>query len=163
MSRYIGVMTLLILGCKDEQNCEVDGLGSDVAQAAIDGSDWAASGGSWSVAGSAVQVSMESVSGLTLTLRATSDDGGDSVSDLVDAGDFPIVIDLDGADGHGGVMDLRNGIDAYASNQEGGSGTMTISGVSGDNELSACFEFDAVRQSDGRILEVREGRVTIDQ
>ena len=163
MSRYLGVLTLLILGCKDEQSCEVDGLGSDVAQAAIDGSDWGASGGSWSVAGSAVQVSMESVSGLTLTLRATSDDGGDSVSDLVDVGDFPIVIDLDGADGHGGVMDLRNGIDAYASNQEGGSGTMTISGVSGANELSACFEFDAVRQSDGRILEVREGRVTIGQ
>ena len=106
---------------------------------------------------------MESASGLTLSLRATADDGGDGVADRVDARDFPIVIDLDGADGHGGVMDLRNGIDAYASNQAGGSGTMTISAISADDELSACFEFDAVRQMDGRIIEVREGQVTIGQ
>tara|TARA_B100000614_G_scaffold138441_1_gene123099 strand:- start:5 stop:496 length:492 start_codon:yes stop_codon:yes gene_type:complete len=163
MSRYLCLMISLVLGCKDEQSCEVDDLGADVARAEVDGSDWAANGGSWSVAGSAVQVSMESASGLTLTLRATADDGGDSVAERVDSGDVPIVVELSGADGHGGVMDLRNGIDAYASNQEGGSGTMTISAVSGDNELSACFEFDAVRQMDGRILQVREGRVTIGQ
>jgi len=153
----------MILGCKDDPDCEVGDLGSDVGQAMIGDSDWAANGGSWSVAGSAVQVSMESASGLTLTLRATSDDGGEAVADRVEAGDFPIVIGLDGSDGHGGVMDLRNGLDAYASNQEGGSGTMTISALSGSDELSACFEFDAVRQSDGRVMEVREGRVTIGQ
>lgn len=163
MSRCLCLMSLVFFGCKDESSCEVDDLGSDAAQATIDGSGWAASGGSWSVAGSAVQVSLESASGLTLTLRATSDDGGDSVAERVESEDFPIVIDLSGADGHGGLMDLRNGLDAYASNQEGGSGTMTISGVSGADELSACFEFDALRQSDGRIMEVREGRVTIGQ
>ncbi len=163
MSRLVCLMGVVLIGCKDDATCEVGGLGGDAAQATIDGSDWAANGGSWSVAGSAIQVSLESASGLTLTLRATSDDAGDGVADRVEAGDFPVVIDLGGEDGHGGVMDLRNGLEAYASNQEGGSGTLTISNVSGSDELSACFEFDAVRQRDGRIMEIREGQVTIGQ
>ena len=161
MIRLWCVLSVLIVGCKDDSSCEVSGLGDDVAQAQLDGADWAANGGSWLVAGSAVQFSLESVVDITVSLRATTDESGSSVADLVEAEDFPIVVELDGEDGHGGVMDFRNGVDAYASNQEGGNGTMTISAISGADELSACFEFDAVRQTDGRIFEVREGRVTI--
>ena len=51
-------------------------------------------------------------------------------------------------------MDLRNGLEAYASNQEGGSGTLTISNVSGSDELSACFDstpFDSVMGASWRL------------
>jgi hypothetical protein len=163
MSRFFCLLAVVLMGCKDEAECKVGDLGEDVAQATVDGAEWAASGGTWGVAGSGIQVSMESASQVMLNLAAKRDDGGDGVADAIEAGDFPIIIDLGGTDGHGGVFDGRNSPVPYVSNETGGSGTMTISGVSGDDKLSGCFEFDAIANDGGSIMEVREGRVKIGQ
>ncbi len=161
MSRFFCVLSVVLMGCKDEAECKVGDLGNDVAQATVDGADWAANGGSWGVAGGGIQVSMESASQIMLNLAAKRDDGGDGVADAIEADDFPIIIDLGGSDGHGGVFDGRNSPEPYVSNENGGSGTMTISGVSGDDDLIACFEFDAIASDGKSVMEIREGRVTI--
>jgi hypothetical protein len=159
------ILIPLLLGCAakdgdgDTVSCSISGL-SGVANATIDGQAWAGNGGTWREAGSAIQIDIESVIDLTITLRGTKDSNGDSIADRVSDGSLPVTIDLSGADGHGGVRDQRNGLDSYATNQPGGSGTLSILDVSG-NTLSACFEFDAV-SSGGVIMQVRDGKVKID-
>ncbi|MGB0640460.1 MAG: hypothetical protein ACPGTU_14065 [Myxococcota bacterium] len=158
------VLTALV-GCAPEDgngdavSCSISGL-SGIANANINGSDWAGSGGSWSEAGSTIQITIESDVGFTLTLRGTKDSQGDSVADRVNDDALPVTIDLSGADGSGGVMDQRNGLAAYATNQPGGSGSLSILELT-DGTLSACFAFDAVNDA-GFIMEVRDGMVKID-
>ena len=156
---------MALSGCAPEEgdgdavSCSISGL-SGIANANIDGAAWAGSGGSWSEAGSTIQITIESDVGFTMTLRGTKDSQGDSVADRVNDDLLPVTIDLGGADGSGGVMDQRNGLDAYATNQPGGMGTLSILELS-DGTLSACFEFDAVNEA-GVIMEVRDGKVKID-
>ena len=161
--RAMILVAAMVAGCADDKTCTVSDLGDAVATASLDGKDWQADQGTWSFAGSAIQASLESAVELNVTLRATVSEEGDAVAERIEAGDLPVTIDLSGADGHGGVMDLRNGIDAYASNKPGGSGTMTIVSATDGGELHACFEFDAVNPSTGQVIELREGRVTISQ
>jgi hypothetical protein len=106
-----------------------------------------------------MQVSLESAVSLTLGIRGTIDAAGEPVAELMESGAFPIVVDLGDSDGHGGVTDLRNGIDAYASTQPGGSGSLTIAGLN-DGVLTACFEYVAAND-EGVVMEVRDGKVRI--
>ena len=162
LKNLIVVAVVTLSGCASDTDvsCTVAG-GDSQATATIDGSEWAADGGSWAVAGSAIQINLESAVKLVVTLRGSRDEFGDDVADLVIDREFPLDIDLGGADGHGGVQDLRNGLDGYASNQPGGSGSMTIADQDGDT-LFACFEFVAIN-NEGVMMEVRDGKVMIDQ
>jgi hypothetical protein len=146
-------------GDRDAVSCSISGL-SGIANATIDGAAWAGNGGSWNEAGSTIQITIESDVGFTMTLRGTKDSQGDPVAGRVNDDSLPVTIDLSGADGSGGVMDQRNGLDAYATNQPGGMGTFSILELA-DGTLSACFEFDAVNDA-GVIMEVRDGKVKID-
>jgi hypothetical protein len=159
---YLIFALVLTSGCAEEEKeaCVVGDLDA-VATATIDGSDWAASGGTWSEAGSAIQVSLESAVDLVVTLRASTDGSGEAVADRVARGDFPILVDLGASYGHGGIQDMRNGLDAFTSTLSGGGGLLTISGLEGDT-LSACFEFVAVND-DGRTMEVGDGKVMIER
>jgi hypothetical protein len=153
---------VLASGCAEEEKatCVVGDLDA-VATATIDGSDWASSGGTWLESGSAIQVSLESAVDLVVSLRASTDASGETVADRVAREDFPILVDLGDSHGHGGIQDMRNGLDAFTSTLPGGSGLMTISGLEGDT-LSACFEFVAVND-EGLMMEVSDGKVMIER
>ena len=156
----------LAMGCAESggggelASCDADGL-STLASASVDGREWAGSGGSWMETGSStIQITIESASDLNLTLRGIRNSNGDSVAEAVNAGNFPVVVDLDGEDGSGSIMDLRNQADAYGSGQPGGSGMMSILGVE-SGVLTACFFFSAVN-NDSVIMTVADGKVQID-
>ena len=162
LKNLIVVAVVTLSGCASDTDvsCTVAG-GDSQATATIDGSAWASNGGSWSVMGSAIFISLESAVDLVVDLRGLYDEAGDSVADLVTDREFPIDVDLGGADGNGGVKDFRNEMDIYTSNKPGGSGTMTIADQDGDT-LFACFEFVAIN-NDGVMMEVRDGKVMIDR
>jgi hypothetical protein len=155
----------LAMGCAGSDgggelaSCDADGL-SALASASVDGREWAGSGGTWMETGSSIQITIESASDLNLTLRGIRNSNGDSVAEAVSAGNFPVVVDLDGEDGSGSIMDLRNQADSYGSGQPGGSGMMSILGVEG-GILTACFFFSAVN-NDSVIMTVADGKVQID-
>ena len=86
---------------------------------------------------------------------------GVDVLTLITQESFPIEIDLGESDGYAAIMDRRNGLTGYHSNEPGGSGSFTITDVDGET-LSGCFTFDAV-SVDQVVVEVREGKVKIDR
>lgn len=155
----------LVTGCAGSDgsgelaSCDADGL-TGISTARVDGRDWAGSGGTWMETGSSIQITIESASKLNLTLRGIRNSHGDSVAEAVSAGDFPVVVDLEGEDGTGSIMDLRNQADSYGSGQPGGAGMMSILGLEGST-LTACFSFDAVN-NDSEIMTVDDGKVQIE-
>lgn len=155
----------LVMGCAGSDgdgelaSCDADGL-TGVATGIVDGREWAGSGGTWMETGTSIQITIESASKLNLTLRGIRNSNGDSVAEAVGAGNFPVVVDLDGEDGSGSIMDLRNQADSYGSGQPGGSGMMSILGMDG-SALTACFSFSAVN-NDSQIMTVTDGKVQID-
>jgi len=167
MGRISVLIVTLVLGCGSKEDtagiedCQVGDLGG-VGQAKFDGNGWAASGGVWMESGANITINLESDTKQNININAKKGADGTDVQTLISESQFPIVIDLSGDDGYGGVMDLRNGQDGYQSTNPGGSGTFVIAGVDGDI-LTGCFEFDAVNTSTQVMIEVREGQVKIDR
>jgi hypothetical protein len=164
MGRIMVVLALLA-GCTESDDdgdglCSIQGL-TGVGSATLDGMDWAANGGSWNPTGGGIQIVLESAIDVGMTIRATRDESGVDVMDLIEDAAFPIVVSLTGDDGTGNIRDARNQQVSYASGEPGGSGSLSILSVSGAT-MAACFSFVALSEQ-SVMMEVTNGKVEIEE
>jgi len=164
MGRIMVVLALLA-GCAESDEdgdgmCSIQGL-TGVGSASLDGMDWAASGGSWNPTGGGIQIVLQSAIDVGMTIRATRDESGVDVMDLIEEVAFPIEVSLTGDDGTGNIRDARNQPVSYASGEPGGSGSLSILGVDGAT-MSACFSFVALSDQ-SVMMEVTNGKVEIEE
>ena len=157
----LGVL-VLTLGCGDKDTeCSVGDIGGRPAAAQIDGGDWLATDGNWRDSGAAVNINLNSSDSRTINLVGKVDKDGTDVMAMIENDSFPIEIDLSDSDGYGSLMDRRNGLKGFTSNEEGGGGSLILVDVDGDT-LSACFEFDGISPEGDERVEVSEGKLKID-
>jgi hypothetical protein len=158
---------VLAVGCgatddSGSAECSIDGL-TDLASATMDGDTWPSNHSTnlWNRTGSGIQITLQfAETQRAMTIRGNHGSNGVSIVEGIDSGEFPINVSLDGADGTGSIIDSRFG-EVYASNQPGGSGSLTILDVQGST-MSACFSFVAAND-DGVLMEVSNGMAEVDE
>lgn len=150
-------MMLLLLACaagsSSQAVCE-DGAALDagVVTATLDGADWESTA-TWVMGGESLQVNAAAFDGWSLTLVAQTTVDGVAITDALDAGSYPVNVDL-GPDGGGWVLAYPSDGDSLSS--DSGGGTLSFSAFDGDT-LQACFSFDvangstALSASDGAV------------
>ena len=162
MGRVSCLICIVVLGCssKEDLACEVTAF-DGTATATLDGSAWMADAEAhWTESGTSIMVNLSSdASGRTINIKPKQSIEGVDVLTLIDEERFPIEMDLDDTDGTAGIIDLSNGLSGYETDNPGGGGIFVIASVDGD-QLTGCFEFDAV-SNDNVVIEVREGQVNI--
>ncbi len=166
MKWLLGLLVVCTAGCgilgddAGAAECSIDGL-TEMATVTMDGDTWSSDGGSWNRTADGIQINLPfQETERTMTVRGSRDQGGADIVDQIDAEEFPIIVSLGGEDGTGQVMDSRFQ-SSYASNQPGGSGSLSILDVQGST-MSACFSFVAATD-DGELMEVTEGMVEVDE
>jgi len=149
----VGILFLWVLGCGDKDGgCDASSLAAGSAEATVDGGAWSDDAVTWSWAGSSLQLSSESSDGWLLSLAANLDANGDDLATAVDAGVFPIEIDL--LDGGFGLLYPEGESFSYASNKASG-GTLTITSAD-DSVVMGCFDFEAAT-AEGETIAIEGG------
>lgn len=149
-------MMLLLLACAGSSSqavCEDgDALDAGVVTATLDGADWESTA-TWVMGGESLQVNAAAADGWSLTLVAQATVEGVAIVDALDAGAYPVNVDL-GADGGGWVLAYPDEGDSLSS--DAGGGALSISAFDGET-LQACFSFDVA--NDASELSASDGAV----
>ncbi len=144
----------LVLSASCASECDPASLGLGEAEARVDGEEWSVGGATWMEAGSSVQLTIPTSGGWGITLVAQTTLAGDSLSEALDAGTFPIEISL-GSEG-GGFATIYPEEGLSYSSRTGSGGELVIHEV--DEALEACFSFEAL-STGGEAIDVSGGRV----
>jgi len=157
------IFLLGFMGCSEKSesdaSCTVGDIDGYVAMADVGGTQWAGDNGAWTWTGDGLQIVLDESVGFSMTLRLNKTSSGDTIRDAVDNDDLPALVSISGADGTASVMQNRNGLVSYGTNQPGGGGELWLLAHDG-NEVEACFLFDAVSDN-GDVLSVADGRVRV--
>ena len=146
------VLLLFAVSCGGE--CDPASLGLGEAEARVDGEAWLVEGANWMEAGSNVQIMIPTSGGWGITLVAQSTLSGESLSEALEAGVFPIEVSLGSEGGGFATVYPEEGL-SYTS-KSGSGGELVIHGA--DEALEACFSFEAV-STDTVAIQVTGGSV----
>lgn len=122
--------------------CDVGDIGSGEIAAVVDGEDWSDDAATWILAGSSLQINSEPSGGwhLSAVLQVTTT--GATLADALDAGSWPVEVDLPPEGGTGGwITFYPDSGDSYVTEAAAG-GTLTLAGQTG-TDLYGCFAFTA--------------------
>ncbi len=158
-------------GCSTENSAHCDGwselakgevtatITSSGIDSQVDGA-WSADGATWLPQASEIQINVDRSGGWSVVLHALWDVDGTPVTEKVEAGEFPIQVELRERDESGGEAFVYAASGETFWTGEQGGGTLIIAGVGeGEDTLVGCFELDGwvVGSSESQTVTVEQG------